>query len=141
MKFAAVSILAACAVGLAGCNTMEGLGTDVAKGGQKIESTAEHVRNDWREASERNEHAYDAARAQCAGLSGTERNACIDQAHDRYVASMNDARREYPRGSMAAQSAEDRQEDAYDAARERCEALRGSAEDQCISDARAHYRE
>ena len=52
---------------------------------------------------------------------------------------MDEARREYPRGSMAAQSAEDQREDAYDTARERCESLRGSAEDQCIADARARY--
>jgi len=141
MKYATASILAACALGLAGCNTMEGLGTDISKGGQKISSTAEHVRHDWREASERNDSAYEQARETCAGLSGADRDACIDRAHDRYVTSMNEARREYPRSSMAAQSDEDRKEDAYDAARERCEAMRGNTEDRCIADARARYNE
>ncbi|HET9729116.1 MAG TPA: entericidin A/B family lipoprotein [Acidimicrobiia bacterium] len=139
MKYAMASILTACALGLAGCNTMEGLGTDISKGGQKIESTAENVRHDWRQASERNERAYDQARAQCAGLSGADRDACIDRAHDHYVATMNEARRDYPRGSMAAESQEERREDAYDAARERCESMRGNAEDRCIADARTRY--
>jgi Predicted small secreted protein len=41
MKYVIGCICAACALGLAGCNTMEGLGTDISKGGQKIQSTAE----------------------------------------------------------------------------------------------------
>ena len=141
MTYAAASILAACALGLAGSNTLEGLGTDISKGGQKLESAAEHVRHDWRDASARNEREYDAARAHCAGLTGPDHDACMDRAHDRYVASMNEARREYPRDGMATESQEDRMEDAYDAARARCESLQGSAEDQCIADARARYRQ
>jgi predicted small secreted protein len=140
MKFCIALVCAACALALGGCNTMEGLGTDIAKGGQKIQNASQQVREDWREARARNENAYDQARARCAGLSGTDRDACLDRAHDRYTAEMDTARREYPRGSMAAQSQEDRREDAYDAARNRCESLRGSAEDQCIADARARYR-
>ena len=132
-------ICAACALGLAGCNTMEGLGTDIAKGGQKIENASENVRQDWREASALNERDYDQARATCAGLSGTDHDACMDRAHDRYTADMYSARRQYPRSSMAAESQEDRLEDAYDAARTRCESFRGNAEDQCIADARARY--
>jgi hypothetical protein len=89
----------------------------------------------------RNERAYDEARATCAGLSGTEHDACIDRARERYMTSMSEARREYPRSSMATESQEDRMEDAYDAARSRCEALRGSAFDQCIADARARYHQ
>ena len=54
---------------------------------------------------------------------------------------MNEARREYPRTTMRTESAEDRMEDAYDAARNRCESLRGNAEDQCIADARSRYRQ
>jgi hypothetical protein len=42
---------------------------------------------------------------------------------------------------MQARSDEDRREDAYDAARDRCESLRGAAEDQCIADARARFRQ
>lgn len=141
MKYVLATICTACALGLAGCNTMEGLGTDIAKGGQKIQTTAENVRHDWRQASVQNERAYDQARATCAGLSGADYSACMDRAHDRYAAAMSEARREHPRSSMATESQEDRLEDAYDAARARCESLRGSAEDQCIADARARYHQ
>jgi len=53
---------------------------------------------------------------------------------------MSEARQSYPRSSGSAQSDEDRAEDYYDAARERCEALRGDAEDRCLAEARARYR-
>ena len=139
MKYWMAGICAACALGLAGCNTMEGLGTDISKGGQKIQSSAENVRHDWHAASVRNEREYDEARASCAGLSGTENAACMDRARERYASEMNEARSKYPRSSMAAESQQERNEDAYDAARGRCESLRGSAEDQCIADARARY--
>ena len=34
-------LLVACFAGLAGCNTMSGLGKDVQKGGEKIENSAD----------------------------------------------------------------------------------------------------
>jgi len=139
MKLCITLFSAACALTLAGCNTMEGLGTDISKGGQGIQNAAQEVRHDWREASARNEREYDEARASCAGLSGTENAACMDRARERYASEMNEARSKYPRSSMAAESQQERNEDAYDAARGRCESLRGSAEDQCIADARARY--
>jgi predicted small secreted protein len=141
MKYCIALVFAACALALAGCNTMEGLGTDISKGGQKIQTAAQKVRHDWRDARVRNEHEYDRARASCSGMTGADHDACMDRAHSRYTAEMNDARREYPRTTMRAESEEDRMEDAYDAARNHCEALRGNAEDQCIADARARYHQ
>jgi len=41
MKFIALAAIGAGTVGLVGCNTMEGLGKDVSKLGDKIESKAE----------------------------------------------------------------------------------------------------
>jgi len=130
----------ACALALAGCNTMEGMGTDVAKGGEKIQDASRKVRQDWREARDRNDREFEAARASCAGMSGADRDTCIERAHTRYSAQMSEARQSYPRSSRSAQSDEDRAEDLYDTARERCEALRGDAEDRCLADARARYR-
>jgi len=73
-------------------------------------------------------------------MSGADRDTCIERAHTRYSAQMSEARQSYPRSSGSAQSDEDRAEDYYDAARERCEALRGDAEDRCLAEARARYR-
>lgn len=141
MKLYVALLSAVGVVTLAGCNTMEGLGHDVQRGGQAISQTSRDVRADWREARARNEREYDAARSTCSGLSGTDRDACLDRAHQRYAAEMNQARSAYPQSSMQARSDEDRREDAYDAARDRCEAMRGAAEDQCIADARARFRQ
>jgi hypothetical protein len=41
---------------------------------------------------------------------------------------------------MRSESEEDRMEDAYEAARDKCGALRGADEDRCVADARARYR-
>lgn len=40
MKSFAIMLLAVWAVALAGCNTMEGLGKDIKKGGEKLERSA-----------------------------------------------------------------------------------------------------
>ena len=50
------------AIALTGCNTMEGLGRDVQRGGQAISQTSRDVRADWREARARNEREYDGER-------------------------------------------------------------------------------
>ena len=94
MKYWIGCICAACALVLTGCNTMEGLGTDIAKGGQKIQTTAENVRHNWHQARVRNEREYDQARATCAGLRGADHDVCMDRAHERYAASMSAARTE-----------------------------------------------
>jgi hypothetical protein len=41
---------------------------------------------------------------------------------------------------LRSQSGEDRREEAYEAAREKCDAFRGAEEDRCVADARARYR-
>lgn len=51
-----------------------------------------------------------------------------------------EARTTHHRGDMRAESEEDRMEDAYDTAREKCEALRGADEERCEADARSRYR-
>lgn len=140
MKYRIALVSAVCGIALAGCNTMEGAGQDIARGGQKIQDASQKVRQEWREASARNEREYDAARGNCAGLSAADRDACLDRAHARYTQEMGDARRAYPRAGMRVESDEDRREDAYDAARDRCEAMQGAAEDQCIADARSRFR-
>jgi predicted small secreted protein len=141
MKYWMALISTVGGLALAGCNTMEGIGTDIARGGQKIQDASQQVRHDWREARVRNEREYDAARATCAGLSGADRDTCIDRARARYAEEMGEARTTYPRSRMRAETEADRLQDAYDAARDRCERLTGAAEDQCITDARRRFRQ
>jgi hypothetical protein len=53
---------------------------------------------------------------------------------------MNQARTTYHRTEMRSESEQDRMENAYEAARDKCGALRGADEDRCVADARAKYR-
>lgn len=45
-KFLAAVALAACAVSFAACNTMQGLGKDLERGGERLENKAADVQRD-----------------------------------------------------------------------------------------------
>jgi predicted small secreted protein len=139
MKYGMLLLAAICTLAMTGCNTMEGAGKDVASGGRAIQDASRKVRAEWRGARDRNEREYDAARRTCAGAPGADREACMDRAHAEYGTRMKEARVTYHRSDMRAESEEDRREDAYDAAREKCEALRGMGEDRCEADVRSRY--
>lgn len=128
-----------CAIGLAACNTMQGAGKDIERGGEKISDAAARVRADWRNARDRYEHDYDAARTSCANGTADQRAACRERAHASYSTRMNEARITYHRRDMRSESAEDRAEDAYEAARDKCDAFHNEDEDRCIASARAAY--
>ena len=138
----AMALIVAGAFGLSlvGCNTMEGAGKDVARGGEKIQDASIKVRNDWRSARDSNERDYDTARTARMAGNDAQREACGDKARADYSARMNQARTTYHRTEMRSESEQDRMEDAYEAAREKCGALRGADEDRCVADARAKYR-
>jgi selenocysteine lyase/cysteine desulfurase len=52
---------------------------------------------------------------------------------------MNEARVTYKRREMHSVSAEERAEDAYEAARDKCNDFRNEDEDRCIASARSTY--
>lgn len=139
MKISIALLAAAFAVSLTGCNTMAGAGRDIERGGQKLTDTANKVRADWRAARDRNEGEYETARAACTTGTDSQREVCRERARNAYIARMNEARTTYHRSDLRAQSEEDRQEEAYEAARERCDTLRGADEDRCITDARRRF--
>jgi len=129
-----------CAIGLAACNTMQGAGKDIERGGEKISDAAAKVRADWRHDRDRYEHDYDEARTRCAGGTAAQREACREQARASYRTRMNEARNTYHRHDMRSATAEERAEDAYEAARDKCNDFRNDDEDRCIANARAMYR-
>ena len=139
MKAMIAILAAALAVSLTGCNTVQGAGKDIERGGQKITDTAYKVRSDWRAARDRNEREYETARAACTTGTDAQRDACRERARNAYFARQNEARTTYHRNELHAQSEEDRREEAYEAARDRCDALRGPDEDRCIAAARRQF--
>jgi predicted small secreted protein len=135
-----LALAATCAIGLSACNTMQGAGRDIEKGGEKISDAAAHTRAEWRHARDRYEHDYDDARTRCANGTAAQREACRDQARATYSSRMNEARNTYHRHEMHSVTAEERAEDAYEAARDKCNGFRNEDEDRCITNARSMYR-
>ncbi|MEO5701637.1 MAG: entericidin A/B family lipoprotein [Casimicrobiaceae bacterium] len=135
----AVGMAAAVALTLAGCNTIAGFGRDVERGGEKVQDASLKVRADWRAARRHSESEYDEARRRCDTGSVAERDACRDRARVQYSAGVNQARTTYRRSEMKSVSEAERLEDQYEAARDRCNAMRGADEDRCIDDARRRY--
>jgi predicted small secreted protein len=139
MKAMIAVMAAAFAVSLTGCNTMAGAGRDIERGGQKLTDAAYKVRADWRAARDRNDREYETARTSCTTGTDAQRDACRERARNAYLARMNEARGTYHRHDLRAQSEEDRREEAYEVARDRCDTLRGADEDRCIADARRQF--
>ncbi len=139
-KLIAIAVSGAFALALTGCNTIQGAGKDIERGGEKIQDASIKVRNDWRAARDKNDRDYEAARGSCSAGTDAQRDACRDKARADYSARMEESRRTYRRTEMRSQSEEDRMEDAYEGARDKCNALRGADEDRCVADARARYR-
>jgi len=140
MKLMIIGVAAACALSLAGCNTISGAGKDIERGGEKIQDASLKARAAWRADRDKNERDYDAARTSCNMGNEAQRDACRDRARADYTAKMDRARADHRRAEMRAQSDEDRRDQAYEAGRARCDTLRGADEDRCVSDARARYR-
>lgn len=140
MKLIMIAASVAFASALAGCNTFEGFGRDVERGGEKMQNASLKVRADWRAERDRHETEYEAARRNCNDGSEAQADACRDRARAQYSAHMNESRSTYRRSEMHSVSEEDRREDAYEAARAKCDNLRGEQEDRCIQDARRMYR-
>src|SRR5436190_19020723 len=132
-------VAASFALSMAGCNTMIGAGKDIERGGERIQDASIKVRADWHNARERHEQSYDAALAACRSGTESQRDACRDRARADYTSRLDADRSTYHRNEMRSQSDEDRMEDAYEEARDECNALRGDAEDRCIADARSRH--
>src|SRR5665811_2072891 len=92
------------AFSLTACNTIAGAGKDIERGGEKIQDASYKVRADWRNARERHEHDYDAARTACTSGTDAQRDACRDRARADYVARMNEERATYHRREMRSES-------------------------------------
>ncbi len=138
-KLIAICVSGAFALALTGCNTIQGAGKDIERGGEKIQDASIKARSDWRAARDRNDRDYETARGSCSAGTDAQRDACRDKARAAYSARMEEARRTNHRAEMRSESDEDRREEAYEMARDKCNAMRGTDEDRCVADARARY--
>jgi predicted small secreted protein len=138
MKTCITISFAVCTALLSGCNTVEGVGKDVERGGEKVQEAAHKARIALHDAMERAEQRFRAARSQCTAGAESDREVCRARARTEYKAQVADARTTYQRERARANAEEDRMTEAYVSAHERCDALRAN-EDRCIAEAQARY--
>ncbi|MEO7761161.1 MAG: entericidin A/B family lipoprotein [Casimicrobiaceae bacterium] len=133
-----ISLAAAAALGLSlsACNTMSGVGKDVAAGGEKIQDASAKVRGEWRDWRARHDNDYDGARGTCGAGSDADRAACRDRIRAEYRAKNEEARARYHRAEMKSMTERERMEDAYETARDSCYSMRGADEDRCLAHAK-----
>lgn len=72
---------------------------------------------------------YDAAKARCEGMSGSEKEHCLKQAKE--------IRNEEQSGNKAERK---QLKEQYKADKQKCEAMNGSERDNCIADLKAKYQ-
>jgi hypothetical protein len=142
------------------CSAMTGNAKDVcqaeAKGKEKVakaELEAEYkntdkARNDARIAKA--DADYDVAKEKCDDMSGNQKDVCVKQAkaaHTKAKAGAKVAKAENKMSSNTAEKRADVRKEARDDTRdaqykvavEKCDAMSGTAKDQCVKDAKMHY--
>jgi predicted small secreted protein len=121
-KIVALAIAAAFGLTAAGCNTIGGVGKDIARGGEKIEDASLKVRADWRAWRETTIANYDSLRARCSREAKRPARRAARMPAPNTGHELAEARAKYRRAEFRSQTERERMEDAYDAARDRCAA-------------------
>ena len=142
------------------CKSMKGNADDVckaeAKGKEKV-ATAELEANYKNTAKARYDARvaqadadYDVAKEKCDDMSGNQKDVCVKEAKAAHTKAKADAkvaradrdatRKAEEKRADARQDARDDTRDAqYKVAIEKCDGMKGTAKDQCVRDAKAHY--
>jgi cell division septum initiation protein DivIVA len=78
-------------------------------------------------------------RARCAALTGNERDVCVERAKASRTAALADAKADKKVIEARSNAREDKRIAEYRVAAEKCDALAGSAKDQCVAAAKSQY--
>ena len=84
---------------------------------------------------------YDAAKKQCKTLKGNVEDICLKDAKAAYTREKSQAQADEKAAKAQAGATAEQLEAGYKAAKERCDALSGSAKDACISKAKVNYHQ
>lgn len=82
---------------------------------------------------------YERDKTRCAGLTGNEKDVCMEQAKATRIAAEADAKADKKSIEARSEAREDKQKAAYRVALEKCDAFAGAAKDQCVAQAKAAY--
>lgn len=78
-------------------------------------------------------------RTRCAALAGNERDVCVERAKASRTAALADARADKKVIEARSDAREDKRIAEYRVAAEKCDALAGTAKDQCVAAAKSQY--
>jgi hypothetical protein len=82
---------------------------------------------------------YEVDRTRCDALTGNDKDVCIKQAKATRVAALADAKADKKVIEARSDAREDKRIAEYKVASERCDALAGSAKDNCVAAAKAQF--
>lgn len=100
--------------------------------------TASMSREDYRAAKQAIEAQEDAEEARCATLQGTARDVCEEEAEGREKVALAELEQRYePSARNTRKLAIAKIDAVYEVAKEKCDALTGTAEDRCEKQAKA----
>jgi predicted small secreted protein len=139
MKTCITLLLGACIALVSGCSTIQGAGQDIERTGEKVSAAANAARVALHQAISSAEEQYRRDLARCDTLAEDQRAACRSRARVAYTQRRDEARATYRAESQRSSFRDDSNEEAYEAARDRCDRLSGADEDRCIREARASY--
>lgn len=131
------------------CKSMKGNAEDVcvaeAKAAEKkakAQAEADHkgdVKSHQQARIVAAEADYDVAKAKCDAKKGNEKDVCIKEAKAAETRAKADAKADRKAQGAMNDAKEDKREAAYKAAKEKCDALSGNAEDRCVAEAKAKF--
>ncbi len=142
------------------CSSMSGNAKDIckaeAKGKEKVakaELEANYKNTDRARYDARVAQAdadYNVAKEKCDDMSGNQKDVCVKQAKAAHTKAKSgakvarvDSKTSHDAANKRAEARQDARDDTreaqYKVAVEKCDAMGGTAKDQCVKDAKVHY--
>jgi hypothetical protein len=131
------------------CDPMSGNAKDVcvaeAKAAEKkakAEAEAQYKNTDRARKNARTAAAdadYDVAKAKCDAKSGNDKDVCIKEAKDVRTHAIADAKASKKVSEAKEEARDDKRDADYKVAVEKCDAMTGSAKDNCVTAAKSKY--
>jgi hypothetical protein len=100
-----------------------------------------NIKNQYNAAVEQADAEYKAASEACKTRQGNDKDVCMQQAKANRDKAVADAKASRKSDDAMADAKDTKMEADYKVAKERCDALSGSAKDTCIANAKLKYHQ
>ncbi len=82
---------------------------------------------------------FDLDKAKCNGLTGNQKDVCVQRAKATLIAARSDAKADRKTIEARADARDDKRDAEYNVAREKCDAFAGDVKDGCVASAKAQF--